>query len=61
MRSLRTLLDALSDRGLTKHAQIVFSRTGKEETITITFRSDNQAVQSDEVEQWFKEDDEGND
>lgn len=57
MKSLRTLIDALSDHDLTKHAEIIFTRTSKEETITITFRSDNKTAQSDEVEQWFDDKD----
>lgn len=58
-------MDALSDHDLTKHAEIIFTRTSKEEKITITFKSDGVTSQKidDEIEQWFKEeeDDEGND
>ena len=63
MKSLRTLMDALSDHDLTKHAEIIFTRTSKEEKITITFKSNGITSQKidNEVDQWFKEDDEGND
>ena len=55
MKSLRTLIDALSDHNLTTQANIVFSRDSTGEKITITFETKNQNVKSDEVEEWFDE------
>lgn len=56
-------MDALSDHDLTKHAEIIFTRTSKEEKITITFKYNRISSQKieNEVDQWFKEDDEDND
>lgn len=56
MRSLRTLIDALSDHNLTTQANIVFSKTSEGEKITITFEKRNQRVNDDEVDQWFEDD-----
>lgn len=61
MRSLRTLIDALSDHNLTTQANIVFSRTSEGEKITITFEKRHQRVDDDEVDQWFEDNDKDND
>lgn len=56
---LRTFFDVLSDNQLLDKAVVQYEKNGASEKIIVSFDSSQSVINSNEVEEWFKENDTG--
>ena len=56
---LRTFFDVLSDNQLLERAVVQYVKDGTSEKIIVSFDTSQSVIKSNDVEQWFKDNDTG--